>query len=219
MKSYQYILFDWDGSLVNTLNIWFNGINSASSNYGINLTRAQTISCIGAMHKIIEYGLSDTKYTPWMTLACDIAEKEMPNAKLFIGAKGLLKKLKAEGKSIGMVSSAHSKSLNAALVRADVIRYFDVVISGTDVKIRKPDPEGIEQAIIKMNGEKNRAVMIGDSEYDIQAAKNAGIDSILFHPSHNSTFWDIKELRKENPTYVVSSFKQLSALLERPHLQ
>jgi pyrophosphatase PpaX len=65
------------------------------------------------------------------------------------------------------------------------------------VKNAKPDPEGIFLALKELNGRPEETVMVGDSHYDIEAAKNAGVSSVgvswswkgrsyleEFHPDH-----------------------------------
>ena len=50
--------------------------------------------------------------------------------------------------------------------------------------------------------------MIGDSRKDLEAAKNAEIDSLLFYPKSHSIFYDLKNLKTYNPTYIITRFDQ-----------
>ena len=51
--------------------------------------------------------------------------------------------------------------------------------------------------------------MIGDTEKDVGAANNAGIDSILFFPPEHKRFYDIDKLKKHKPTHIVSDFRHI----------
>jgi phosphoglycolate phosphatase-like HAD superfamily hydrolase len=58
-------------------------------------------------------------------------------------------------------------------------------------------------------GTKSQAVMIGDSDKDLGAANNAGIDSILFYPPEHKKFYDLDKLRQLGPTYIVDDFRKI----------
>ncbi len=51
--------------------------------------------------------------------------------------------------------------------------------------------------------------MIGDSDKDLGAANNFGIDSVLFYPPEHKKFYDIEKLKKLRPTYIVSDLRQI----------
>ncbi len=91
----------------------------------------------------------------------------------------------------------------------DLTRFFQVIIAGDDTKNHKPHPEPLERAIERMGGTKEQAVMIGDSDKDLGAAKNAGVDSILFYPDEHKKFYDLSKLKAHEPTHIVSDFRQI----------
>jgi phosphoglycolate phosphatase-like HAD superfamily hydrolase len=67
--------------------------------------------------------------------------------------------------------------------------------------------------LAEMGGLKRQAVMVGDSDKDIRAAHNAGIDSILFYPIEHQSFYDVNTLRSYTPKFIVHSFVELGTLL------
>lgn len=73
----------------------------------------------------------------------------------------------------------------------------------------KPHPEPLEKALRLLGGTKTGAVMIGDSDKDLGAANNTGVDSILFYPSEHKKFYNLARLKQLNPTYVVDDFRQV----------
>ncbi len=83
------------------------------------------------------------------------------------------------------------------------------MIANEDTDKHKPDPEPLEKALQLLNGTKQEAIMIGDSDKDIGAATNAGIDSILFYPSEHAKFYKLDELQALNPTHIVDDFRQI----------
>jgi phosphoglycolate phosphatase len=58
-------------------------------------------------------------------------------------------------------------------------RHFQVIIGGDSMSVRKPDPGHLHTVIERLGGAPSRAVMIGDSEYDLLAARAAGLPCLL----------------------------------------
>jgi phosphoglycolate phosphatase-like HAD superfamily hydrolase len=65
-----------------------------------------------------------------------------------------------------------------------------------------------------LSGSKQAAIMIGDSDKDLGAANNTGIDSILFYPPEHKKFYDLEKLRTLNPTYIVEELRQIEAIIK-----
>lgn len=55
---------------------------------------------------------------------------------------------------------------------------FDVIITGDDVTMPKPHPEGLNKALVKLHIKNTEAVFLGDSDADIQAGKQADVNTI-----------------------------------------
>lgn len=87
-----------------------------------------------------------------------------------------LEYLKNRGYPLGIVTTKLKVAADVGLNTFDLKKYFDVVIGLDDVKVTKPDPEGIVKAMELLGVKK--AVYIGDNITDIQAGKNAGIKTI-----------------------------------------
>ncbi len=88
--------------------------------------------------------------------------------------------------------------------------YFHAVVTADDVRNTKPDPEGIFAILSALQGDKGKSFMIGDTEMDILAAKNAGIKSV-------AVTWGNRDedfLRKYGPDYIVRSPGELKRLLQ-----
>lgn len=72
----------------------------------------------------------------------------------------------------------------------------------------------LEKGLDLLQGTKREAIMIGDSNKDIEAANNAGIDSLLVYPQGHTIFYDLDQLKSYNPIYIVSNFKEISLVLD-----
>ena len=83
--------------------------------------------------------------------------------------------LKAEGRKLGIVTAKRHRTVGLALERFPALASaFDVVVAHEDTDRHKPDPDPVLLAVSKLGGTTSEAVYIGDSPFDIGAAKNAG---------------------------------------------
>ena len=92
------------------------------------------------------------------------------------GAHAILAELKQKGHPIILASSAEESDLERYLELLDASELVDAYTTSADVKASKPEPDIVHAAIEKAGG--GRAVMIGDSTWDCEAATRANIPSI-----------------------------------------
>ncbi len=98
----------------------------------------------------------------------------------FDGMRETLEELKRRGYKLGVVTNKAKDFALYSLELCLLDGLFDVTIGGDDVMKNKPDPEGIYKALSALKVmNKKEAVYIGDTEYDLLAAKNAGISFFL----------------------------------------
>lgn len=83
--------------------------------------------------------------------------------------------LASQHAELGVVTTKTSKYSIELLEHMGIMHYFKVLIGREDVTYPKPDPEPIFKAISKLQSDKNKCWMIGDTPMDILAAKGAGI--------------------------------------------
>lgn len=94
------------------------------------------------------------------------------------GSTELMAELKRRGHAVVLATSAPQDELDILLEVLDVKDSVDAVTSSEDVGTAKPDPDIIKTALKKAGAAAGEAVMVGDSVWDIEAAKRAGVDSI-----------------------------------------
>ncbi|HEX4747167.1 MAG TPA: HAD-IA family hydrolase [Gaiellaceae bacterium] len=91
----------------------------------------------------------------------------------------LLPRLKVEGRKLGIVTAKRHRTVGLALERFPALAdAFDVVVAHEDTERHKPDPEPVLVALEKLGGVAEEAVYVGDSPFDIGAAKAAGVFSV-----------------------------------------
>ncbi len=97
--------------------------------------------------------------------------------KPYPGVKEALLTLKNKGIKTALITSKAKEATQYALKSTGLDGLFDIIITASDVKKSKPNPEGAFFAMKSLGiDEKNKVIMIGDSNYDYLTAKNAEID-------------------------------------------
>ena len=102
-------------------------------------------------------------------------------AQLYPETLEALEKLAAGGIEMGMVTNTSSEAADYMLGNLGLEKFFDVVVTRNDVHRLKPDPAMIHAAVAKMGLEVGW--LVGDTVFDAEAAKNAGIRSIIVRRS------------------------------------
>jgi pyrophosphatase PpaX len=91
----------------------------------------------------------------------------------------LLPGLRAQGRKLGIVTAKRHRTVDLALARFPrLASSFDVVVGFEDTERHKPDPEPVLLAVEKLGGSPEEAAYVGDSPFDIGAAKAAGVFAI-----------------------------------------
>lgn len=105
-------------------------------------------------------------------------EKHDELVKEFPFVKETLARLHAAGIKLGVVTSKIRLTTEMGLRLTGMFEYFGTIVTVDDVEKPKPDPEGIFKALQALGGDSQSALMVGDSHYDLEAARNAGVSSV-----------------------------------------
>lgn len=132
---------------------------------------------------------------------------------LKLDLENVLRKLRASGFSLAIVSNTSESRLNHFRKKLNLDKYFSVYVSRDNSPYRKPHPYPIYLALklIKRKNEfhidRNNIYYVGDLPTDIETAKNAGIKSIALLNGHGTK----EDLERANPTIIL---KEIKAILE-----
>ncbi|MET1033489.1 MAG: HAD family hydrolase [Candidatus Saccharimonadales bacterium] len=204
----KYILLDWDGNLAKTLDVWLRVLRTVFEKRGIHLTDEEIASSFGAFNQYAKaWGVQDVDVAAEEADA--LAKQKLPDVELYPDALEVLAALHVSDRKLALITTSPHRNVQHLLEKYDITRYFDIIIAGDDVQNHKPHPEPLEKALEKLGGNKSEAIMIGDSDKDLGAAQNAGIDSILFYPPEHKKFYNLEQLQKLNPTHVITDFRQV----------
>jgi HAD superfamily hydrolase (TIGR01509 family) len=113
-------------------------------------------------------------------------ETYLPHLRPFPGARALVLRVRDEGLKAIVATSAKDEELKGLLKAAEVDDLMEEKATASDAKRSKPDPDIVDAAIEESGVASSKAVMIGDTPYDVEAATRAGVRIIGFR----SGGWD-----------------------------
>lgn len=178
------VLFDLDGTLVDTIGAYFEIARVAASAHGFEITEQHVRDSLcsgGNFWKGIVPDAHPDGAAVRRALAADAA-REWPRVlrergRVLDGVVDTLDALARKGIALAIVSGARPEVLEL-LRDGDLLARFDAVILGADVARRKPDPEGIVKALAALGVAPGDAVYVGDTPIDIGASRAAGVRAV-----------------------------------------
>lgn len=214
-RTIDTILFDLDGTLLNTLDDLADSLNHALQTMGFPLKEKQQIkSYIGnGIENAVSLVVPDGRKNPVFP-ACFACFKEhylgnMQNkTDVYPGIRELLHTLAAKGYRMGVVSNKFDQGAKELVHQyfGDLIQVTIGEIPGTP---RKPAPDSVLRAISELGSWPERSVYIGDSEPDVLTARNAGIPFI----GVTWGFRDREVLEREGAEQIIDRPEELLPLL------
>jgi len=209
LKSYNYFLFDLDGTLTDPQKGIINSIQYALRHYGIKKEDHELIHFIGPPlhHSFAEIFGSEKK-----GLEAVEVYREYYSAKgifenlVYPGMEELLEKLTAENKTLFVATSKPTFFAEQIVKHFNIAHHFKAVV-GSNLDGTHTDKKEIIQTIIDMlpGVDNKEMLMIGDRKFDIIGAKNHGIDCAAVTFGYGS----IDELQKEEPAYIINRIEEL----------
>ncbi|CDE87112.1 phosphoglycolate phosphatase [Prevotella sp. CAG:891] len=179
------ILFDLDGTLLDTLDDLANSVNYALRTHHLpERSHTEIRSFLGngirnLMLDAVGRGMSDEAFEPvFQTFRTYYVEHCLDKSKPFAGIIDLLKALQQRGITMAVVSN----KLHPAVVELNERFFKDYITSavGESATVRrKPNPDAVLAALSELGCSKDEAVYVGDSEVDLLTAQNAGMQCML----------------------------------------
>lgn len=175
------IIFDFDGTLANTLPICFDAFQHVFKEFdNRELNNEEIKGMFGPSETgIIRENLSDINKDEAIELYYKIYSEH--HDRLVTSNKDindLLQYLKNTGIKMGIFTGKARRSLDISLSALQMDGMFDVIITGDDVTKPKPDPEGLIKTLALLGIDNSEAIFIGDSDADIYAGIQAEVYTI-----------------------------------------
>jgi pyrophosphatase PpaX len=94
------------------------------------------------------------------------------------GMEDVLETLKRQGRRLGVVTAKRRSTVDLAFARLPLAHLFDAVVGGDETARHKPDPEPLLLGLERLAATPAEAAYVGDSPYDMQAAKAGGLHAV-----------------------------------------
>lgn len=216
MTKYSLLVFDWDGTLMDSQAQIVNCMKSAIVELGLETRTDKQISDIiglGLEEAIaVLYPLIDSKMVikTAQTYREHYLYKDKTPSPLFDGAKDVIITLQNIGYDLAVATGKSRRGLDKGLNETGLNAYFPITRCADETR-SKPHPQMLEEILVDYNTDASKALMIGDSEYDLQLANNTKVDGFaVSYGVHN-----LIRLLKHDPVGFIDDIKQLPEWLEK----
>jgi pyrophosphatase PpaX len=210
---FRVVLFDLDGTLIDSGPIILASMEHAVRTVlGREIPREQLALTIGGQGIVAQMQAIDPAHAEeLLEVYKDHNDGLHETLEAFDDLLELLPRLRGEGRRLGIVTAKRHRTVELSLERFPALRDdFDVVVAHEDTERHKPDPDPVLLAVEKLDASPEEAAYVGDSPFDIRAAKAADVFAIAvgwggIHP-------DDRLLAEEPDAFVASPQELLGAL-------
>ena len=213
--SLRVIVFDMDGTLVSSLPVIFHCENEISRKYlKTKLALEEVIAKFGppahAIVRSMTASLSEDLQSQAVIDYYECYRKHVASrALVFPGIMQLLRRIQSAGRRLALVTGVEKIMMEYTLNPFNLSELFETHVTADDVRNSKPDPEGINLALSRINADGRESMYVGDSPADIVAGRQAGVltGAALWSPENRG------DPTTEHPDYEFRSVQQLSDFL------
>ena len=212
-KEIKGIIFDLDGTLIDSVDAIHKSFNWALGNFGhepIDREQLKVLSkesITGMMHQRVG---SDALKDSMERFKEKYIELIMKNPPLFSDVKEVVLFLKKAGVILGVATNMEGRYAKEILKQSGIEKQFTSVIGADNPGLMKPNPKMIYNVLKGMNVQREDTVFVGDSAIDIETGKNAQMDVYVL-----PTGFETKEKLSENgPRRLLNRLDDLKKIIE-----
>ncbi|MCY1277544.1 hypothetical protein D9M68_171890 [compost metagenome] len=215
MREYSLLIFDWDGTLVDSIGRIVESMKVAAVN------SALPVRSDAAIKGIIGLGLPEAIQTLYPEVEegdalarfrRDYSEHylflEQQPSRLFPGVAEAMVEFREAGYRLAVATGKSRRGLDRVLAGQGWSDFFDIT-RAADESASKPDPRMLHEILAHCRVAPQRALMVGDSPFDLEMARRAGMDSVAVGYGAQS----LEVLREFAPALEVEHFNELRAWL------
>lgn len=215
MPDYQLLIFDWDGTLVDSVGRIVESMRLAAAACELlprddeaikGIIGLGLVEAIEVLHPELREPLRVERFRRLYSEAYLAFEAE-PSA-LFPGVAEALEAFRAQGYRLAVATGKSRHGLERVLAGHGWLDYFDITRCA-DETASKPDPLMLHEILAHCRVAPERALMVGDSVFDLQMAGRAGVDSVAVGYGAQP----LSVLRGHGPRLAIEEFNELRAWL------
>ena len=215
MSRYELVIFDWDGTIMDSTGLIARCIQDACRELGLPVPSdadARWVIGLGASAsvKFVAPSLEPERHAEFASRYRGHYLAREHEAPLFEGIPALLAELRARERRLAVATGKSRHGLDRALEASGLRAHFEASRCA-DEGFAKPHP-GMLLALLEATGvEPSRALMIGDTTHDLELAANAGVDAVgVTYGAH-----DAGQLRSRAALHLATSVDDLRQWLAR----
>ena len=193
-------IFDFDGTLVQSVKLMFECVNALADEYKIkkmDMTRFDYYRGLGTSGLLNELGLNREVLPEFVTKMQSLMQLRFDKVELYPDVSRVLTDLSRQGNFIGIVTTNKKENV-INILEKNKINFFNSII--TDVAFSEK-PNAIKQMVLENNLDSANTYYVGDETRDIEAAKVAGVKSIAVTYGMNTK----EVLKGQNPDLLFDS--------------
>lgn len=210
MAELRTLIFDWDGTLSNSISRIVESMGAAADAVGIQLPAEQAVRDIIGLGlpeavAVLFPDIDDPSLARRLSEAYSeyfIATEETPSP-LFEGVIEDLESFRKAGLRLAVATGKSRRGLDRVLQSHDLTNFFDVTRCA-DESLSKPHPKMLEEILNRLETPAASAVMLGDSEYDIRMAHNARVRAVAVSYGAQSR----EHLLQTRPEHCIDAFSE-----------
>ncbi|MCU0542539.1 MAG: HAD-IA family hydrolase [Oscillatoriaceae cyanobacterium Prado104] len=204
----KVIIFDFDGTLADSIDILLSITNRLSAEFGLKTATKEELAQLSNLTswQILKYsGISIFKFPLLIAKLKVELQNEIPRIQLFSGIKEVLLELKSLGFQLGIITSNSRENVLASLENNGLQKIFNFIYSGTTFGKHKV----INRWMKRANIAPEEVVYVGDEIRDIEAARRTGIKIIAVGWGFNSR----EALAAHHPDFSIEHPQQLIEIM------
>ncbi|MGE8646111.1 HAD-IA family hydrolase [Acinetobacter vivianii] len=211
-QNIELIIFDWDGTLFDSVGQIVASLQYAAQQFEQPLTDEAAKSIIGlGLPEVMQILFPQVPHLHQELLQC-YADHYVANSKgdiWFNGVAELLMDLKQQGLKLAVATGKSRKGLDRVLAQTNSHALFDITRAASETK-SKPDPLMLQEILAEMDVAVERAIMVGDTSYDLEMAQNLSMPRIGVSYGVHS----IETLQQYQPLTIAHNVQDLHGYLQ-----
>lgn len=210
-KRYDLIVFDWDGTVMDSTAVIAGSIQAACRDLGLAVPDDETARhVIGlGLDQALRHAVPDMPEALRPDLVARYRHHFLAQDQaipLFEGAKQTIAELHAAGYWLGVATGKSNVGLSRAMESSGMKGFFHATRTA-DQTFSKPDPAMLYELMEELGVSAGRTLMVGDTTHDVQMAQNAKVDVVAMgHGAHPP-----EQLQELNPLALLGDFAELRA--------
>lgn len=183
-KRYELLVFDWDGTLIDSAGLIVASLQAACAEAGLEQPsdpEARHVIGLGLGEAIAHLLPSETpdrhKEVTDLYIKHYLAREREETAELFTGTEEALRHLRGQGHTLAVATGKSRRGLDRVLGRMGLAEVFNATRC-SDETFSKPHPRMLEELMDVTFTAPEATVMIGDTTHDLEMARNAGVDAV-----------------------------------------